>query len=348
MADPKIKGLKRYTAKGEVYCYDRATGVRLLEAFGTPAFLEELRVLRENAAGRPAAIAGTLGAAILVYREHHRWTDLAPRTKLDYEKVLAYLEPLSRMPLLQIDRAFIAGLRDRTYTKRKRRFANYVLAVLSAVFSVAAERGLMKDNPAQGVRLIPRPKGAAKANRAWKPAERDAVMDAAPSVLRLPIAIGMYAGLREGDVIRLPRNAVKDGWLTAKTGKAGVDIAWPVHSELAAILEAAPKHDAITLVASSRGRPWTEDGFRSSFFRLIRRLHDEGMVGAGLTFHGLRHTVGALLKEDGASDEDIAIALGQKTTAMARHYSAEANTRTRMTAATVHFDPMKRKAPRGQ
>jgi integrase len=347
MTEPKITGLKSYTSKGEVYVYDRASGVRILAPLGTAAFKEELRVVREAAAGRPAAIAGTFGAAVLIYREHHRWTDLAPRTKADYDKVLAYLAPLERMPLIQIDRAFIAGLRDKTYAKRKRRFANYVVAVMSAVFSIAAERGLMKDNPAKGVRLIPRPKNAAKANRAWTEGERDAVIDAASNVLRPVIAIGMYAGLRQGDVLRLPRNAVKDGWLALKTGKAGVEIAWPVHRELAAILEAAPKHDAITLLASSRGRPWTEDGFRSSFFRLINRLETEELIGAGLTFHGLRHTVGKLLKEDGASDEDIAIALGQKTTAMARHYSAEADTRTRMTASTVRFDPRKKAAARG-
>lgn len=350
-----VKGIKRYQVKGEVYCYHRATGTRLMATFGTPEFFEELRVAEEKAKGRPAAVDGTLAAAIALYKTHHRWTQLAPRSKWDYDKVLDYLEPLGRMPLATIDRPFIASLRDKTYAKKKRTFANSVLVVLSVVFSVAAERGKIKDNPAKGVRQIPRLKGAPKANRAWKEHEREAVMAAAAPELRLPIALAMFAGLREGDVISLPRNAVQDGWLVARTNKADVDVAWPLHSELARIIAetaevarerrekkggAAP--EAMTLCVTSRGTAWTGNGFRSSFFKLIRKLQAEGKIGQGITFHGLRHTVGALLKEDGASDEDIAIALGQKTVAMARHYSAEVNRRTRMTAATLQFDPLKR------
>lgn len=354
-----VKGLKRYTVKGEMYCYHRASGTRLMATFGTPEFFEEMRVAEEKSKGRPAALDGTLAAAIALYKTHHRWLDLAPRSKSDYEKVLVYLEPLSRMPLASIDRAFIAGLRDKAFAKKKRRFANYVIAVLAAVFGVATERGKMKDNPAKGVRQIPKPKSAPKANRAWKANERAAVMDAAPPTLKLPIALGMFAGLREGDVITLPRNCVQDGWIVARTNKAGVDIAWPLHSTLAEVIEEAARAEAeraekdrlagklakpasMMLCVNSRGTAWTGGGFRSSFFKLIRSLESEEKVAPGLTFHGLRHTIGALLKEDGASEEDIAIALGQKTIAMARHYSQEANHRTRMTAATLAFDPMKR------
>ncbi|MEX6505037.1 tyrosine-type recombinase/integrase [Jiella sp. M17.18] len=329
--------------------------------FGSAEFFEELRVAEEKAKGRPAVMDGTLGAAIELYKSHHRWTQLAPRTRSDYEKILAYLEPLGRMPLATIDSAFIAGLRDKTYAKKKRTFANRVIVVLSVVLAGAAERGKIKQNPAKGVRLIPRIKGAPKVNRAWKPHEREAVMAAATPELRLPIALAMFAGLREGDVMVLPRNAVQDGWLVARTNKADVEVAWPLHSELARIIDETtevfrqrrearakkgePAPEPMTLCVTSRGTPWTANGFRASFFKMIGKLKDEGKVGSGLTFHGLRHTVGALLKEDGASDEDIAIALGQKTVTMARHYSAEANKRTRMTAATLKFDPLKRSKP---
>lgn len=51
----------------------------------------------------------------------------------------------------------------------------------------------------------------------------------------------------------------------------------------------------------------------------------EGKIGKGLTLHGLRHTLGKMLKEAGLSDGDIADILGQSGTAMARHYSREAD-----------------------
>jgi integrase len=48
------------------------------------------------------------------------------------------------------------------------------------------------------------------------------------------------------------------------------------------------------------------------------------VIEPGLTPHGLRHTLGTLLREAGADDRTIADVLGQKSTAMARHYSENA------------------------
>jgi integrase len=70
-------------------------------------------------------------------------------------------------------------------------------------------------------------------------------------------------------------------------------------------------------------RQFTEDGFRASFFKLIRELTKERKVEPGLTFHGLRHFVGTRLGDQGADSKTIASYLGQKTTQMADHYSEE-------------------------
>ena len=82
-----------------------------------------------------------------------------------------------------------------------------------------------------------------------------------------------------------------------------------------------PRHDAITLCASSYGRPWTQDGLQTSFQRLKRRLLADGLIGEGLTLYGLRHTVAVILREAGHDERTIADALGQKTIEMARPYA---------------------------
>jgi integrase len=70
------------------------------------------------------------------------------------------------------------------------------------------------------------------------------------------------------------------------------------------------------------GHPWTESGFSCSFRKAIADLRKRGLVGDGLTFHGLRHTVASELAEcEGVSAQDIAAVLGQKTSQMAGHYS---------------------------
>lgn len=340
----RVKGIKRFLKGGRWYCYHRKSGRQLKEPFGTAAFFAELAAAEEAWKGRDQATPGTLGAAILLYRQAPAFTDLAPRTRADYNRVFDYLKPLETMPLAKVSSAFVAKLRDQTYAKRKRRFANYVVSVLGSIFAFAREYGLAADNPAKGVRPVKRPAGLAKANRPWLPKERQAVLDAAPPYLKVPIALGMFTGMREGDVIRLPRNARQaDGWLVWKTGKAGTDAEWPVHPQLARILDAGAG-DAVTMCVHSKGRPWKdENAFRSAFFKLVRRLERDAVVRPGLTFHGLRHSVGALLKEAGFSDEDIAVALGQKTTRMARHYSEGAKRRTRMRAVVRRFDPLARR-----
>ena len=70
------------------------------------------------------------------------------------------------------------------------------------------------------------------------------------------------------------------------------------------------------------------------------KLEREGKVGAGLTFHGLRHTVGTLLTEAGVNLDTVRRWLGQKTLAMAIHYSETADTSKQMRSVLKKFDPL--------
>ena len=71
-----------------------------------------------------------------------------------------------------------------------------------------------------------------------------------------------------------------------------------------------------------------------------RRLTSEGLVGDGLTFHGLRHTVGTLLIEAGADIDTVRRWLGQKTLAMAIHYSETADASAKMQGIMKALDPL--------
>ena len=164
------------------------------------------------------------------------------------------------------------------------------------------------------------------------------MLKGAPAQLLVPIGLGMFTGLREGDVITITKSAYDGTALGKRTSKSGQTIWWPCPTPLRRILDGAPKHDAVTMAANSRGRPWTESGFRASFFKFIRKLESEGLVGPGLTFHGLRHTVATILREIGYDNETIADALGQSSPGMAMHYAKEADLRKKMTGVVKRFD----------
>lgn len=339
----RITGINRVRSKGHVYLYDRKTGTRLTSDPSDPAaILKELEIIRGHRSPEQEQKDGTLGGLIAAYRASPEFTELADRTKADYQKVLDYLKPLASMSVARFNRGeFLIGVRDKAYKKHKRRFANYVVQVSRLLLTWGQPRGWAKGNEAMAVPLIRRPKKMARANRPWAPHERKVVLSRAPKQLRIPIALGMFAGAREGDAIKFPRSGYTGTHVRWTAGKNSREIWLRAHPTLRQILREAPK-DSTILCLNSRDRSWTESGFRASFFKFIRELEAEGLVEPGLTFHGLRHTLGDLLGEAGCDTRDIAAVLGI-TEKMAEHYSKGADQRRRAESAMGKLAKLERK-----
>jgi integrase len=345
----RIKGLNRFrhAVTGTQYIYHRASGKRIKAPFGSPEFFVELAAVEREmqALKDEAAKPGTLRALILSYRDSDAFRDLAPRTKLDYERVFAFLEPLHHLHVSLFTTPAICQLRDEWRKERGRRFIDYVRTVLVLIFARGVELGVLTHNPAKAVGKIGRDRRAPPVNRAWTDAERSAVWAAVNTErwrhLRLPIALGIETGMREGDVIALTRSAIKGGLLSIKTSKRGVDVVIPVSPLLAEALRDAESHNAVTLCVNSLGLPWRGNGFRSGLQKMMRALEAEGKIGRGCTFHGLRHDVATRLAEAGCSAEDIAAVLGQKSSRIAAHYADKADRSRRTRAAITKLKPLK-------
>lgn len=176
-----------YVSKGITYAYDRASGERLTppHEIGTPEWWAALQAIRAKAKPKVKEEPGTWGALVVSYRSSPRFlNDLAPRTRADYQAVLDHLGKLHDRPISAWTRGFVAGLRDEAQKKKGRRFANYVLSVVSVVFAHGIEREMASTNPERDVKKLRRPKGAPRANRPWSPEEWDAVVAAASPELR--------------------------------------------------------------------------------------------------------------------------------------------------------------------
>lgn len=334
----KIKGIKKTTCKttGKVYFYDRGTGEPITSDWGTADFLTELEAIRSGGKEAPPPKDGTFGALVYAYKVSPEFEKLSDRSKKDYNRVLDYLMKLRGVPISAFTPAYILAIRDKAYQKHKFRFANYTLAVLSRMFNWGTPREFCSSNPTQSIEKIKRPKDLPVANRAWTDHEKDVVLAAADNPLATAIALGRYTGMREGDVVALPLNAVCGDYLIWRQAKTGEEIEIRIHRDLKQYIEEAqsrPKRKGTTLVIGVRGRPYTVDGFRARFFKLIKELEKDGKVGKGLTFHGLRHSVGTELAEKGGSDSVIQNALGQQTPTMAQRYRRSANKKQSREAA---------------
>lgn len=331
MTRVRVRGFKIFADRhGKLRCYHRNTGLKIdLEKmpFGSAEFFAECEKIAATyqASGERAARPGTLGGLIEHYFAHDHFQHLADATKRDYRSCADFLRPIRDTPVHVIDTPLISGIHDKAAKKLGWRRGNYVLTFLSQVFKFAQPSGLAEKNPAQGAIPKRRPRDAAYANRPWTFEEEKAVLAAASPPLRAALSLMANTGLDPSDAIRLRRDALADGVIKGFRGKTRGEIAVPVGKRLSAALGAAPAHDAITVLASSKGRPWTYDGLSTGFQRLKVKLEKAGTVAPGLTMKGLRHTVATTLREAGLDERTIADLLGQKTTSMAGHYSRSAD-----------------------
>jgi hypothetical protein len=337
----RIKGIKcfRHRKTGILYCYHRSSGTRLVppHSFGSPEFFAALAAAEaHHKAIQP--LPGTFGNMVRSYRASPEFAGLKDRTKRDYYRVLDWLSGLDAMPIRQIDTAFVRKLRDKAFRQHKRRFANYIRAVLSLIFVHGIENGLARANPVRDTKQIRRPTDTPVANRAWSEDEKQVVLETAPPHLLIPIAIARWTGLREGDVVALARTAYRDGALNLNTAKRGVPHWFPCPTPLREILDAIPAHEGIRLCVSSRGAPWTENGFRSSFFKHIQKLEKARSVEPGLTFHGLRTSFAEEARYNGFDSRTIADALAQRDAKSAEHYTRNADRRRSARAVSEALD----------
>jgi len=334
------RGFKLFKDRhGKWRCYHRRTGQRVdLGKFKLLSDAFEAECRRINDGEEPVPKPGTLGLLITAYRGHPAFTDLAPRTKSDYQNVFDYLKPIADTPLVKFDKPLVVRIRDKAAQDRGRKFANDVKARFSGIFGWGSERGYIATNPATGIKDIRRKKDTPDPNRPWADEERDAVLAACPPQIKPAIALMMFTALGPRDALTLPRTFYKAGEIATRRSKTGEPVFWSCPAPLAAILSEAPSHDAVTLCANSDGKPWTVSGFRASWRPIRLQLERDGKIGPGLTLYGLRHTVAVILREIGCDERTIADALGQKTIEMARHYAKGADLKPKMRGVVRSFE----------
>lgn len=326
---PGVKQIKK--ASGKVYYRHRKTQQNIDLPYPSPEFDLEVARLDALVAARAAPasepLPGSLGMLIEAFKGSPQWAGYMPRTQEDYNAIFNFLKPGDNAILRSFTRGDVIRIRDSAHKKHKFKFANYVTTVLSVLFNWAVERELMPFNPAAGIKKVERPKHLRQANRPWTEPEKAAVLAAATGGMRVAVGIGIAVAPREEDMLAMTwANVGKDGWLRWKMKKTGDEIERLIPAWLTAILAEAkggvvPLPSRPLVVGERSGEPYTEDGFRTVFFRLIRRLERAGKVAPGLTYHGLRHTQGTEIASRGGSEADIMTALGHRTTAMAAHYS---------------------------
>lgn len=286
----------------------------------------------------------TMHDLIVHYRRSNEWDQLAPKSQRGYGQCLAKIEAWAGdAPVRAIDSArvqkLISSLRGTPAT------ANSVARVLRLLLEHGRRNSWLTVNPA----LRPGLTGVAPTGLIW-PREAVAVFVAAADRLGrhsigTAVLLNEWLGQREGDILRMPRQALRNGRLVLRQNKTGAGVMLPIGGvehlmqrfreeearQRARIGDGVPLPLTI-LVNETTGLPYKEDNFRHLFAEIRATAAKDAPAGfqvdylmpgrnssdAGaftirmeqLTFMQLRHTAVTRLGEAECDNSLIATITG--------------------------------------
>jgi integrase len=230
---------------------------------------------------------------------------LVDRTRTDYVAKIRLIEKNfetspSRLFLIARTRGVFMAWRDKLATSSRRQ-ADYASVVLARILSWALNRGMIAVNPCEkGGRLY----RGSRADKIWTADDEAIFVAKAPPHLHLALILALWTGQRQGDLLRLPRSGYDGTHIRLRQSKTGARVMIPVGTPLKAALDATPKRSTVILTTSDN-KPWTADGFRSSW----RKACIAAGI-SGLTFHDLRGTAVPRLAVAGCTEAEIAAITG--------------------------------------
>ena len=267
------------TGETRVYFYAWRGGPRIQAVPGTPEFIS---LYHQAYASLFKPKPGTLMTMIAEFKASAEFRRLSPSSVRSYLSYIKLIEdefgdlPIAALADRRI-RGEFKGWRDRfANTPRK---ADYAWSTLARILSFSKDRGLIASNPCEGGgRLY----SADRTDKIWRDEDVVAFLASASPELALAMMLALWTGQRQGDLLRLPWSAYDDGQIRLRQSKTGRRVTVPAGEPLRILLDRTVRRCPLIL-ATTRGKPWTSDGFRTSWSKACAKA---GVIG--LTFHDLR------------------------------------------------------------
>lgn len=253
-----------------------------------------------------------------------------PRTQEDYLASIAMLRPVfGEMWPEDIEPKHIyAFMRLRNAPVR----ANRDVAVLSNVMNQAIRMGLINTNPCKQVRRNeenPR-------TREVLDGEIVSFLPHCPEWMRAYIRLKLLTGLRQGDMLNIRLDQLREDGLFVQTGKRGKRLLFTWTPTLKEAIDTikALRHrvTSLYLINSERdGTKLSSSGFKSAWARAMAKAMEAGSLSETFAENDLRAKV--------ASE---AVELGQNATLMLGH-SSDAVTKRHYERGTRKVEPLRKK-----
>ena len=297
-----LKGIAKVKAKGHTYYYAWRGGPRLRGEPGTPEFMASYNEALEQ---HRAPDKKRFRFIVTDYKASGDYKKLAQSTRDQWSKWLDRIaDHFGELRIAQFDRPE----KIRPVIRRWRnqwadtpRTADYALQVLSRVVAHAVELGKVAGNPCEGIKHL---YSNDRSEIIWTDADVTHIKQTCSVEIAHAIDLAGHTGLRLGDLLRLSWSHVEDDAIVLTTGKSRHrrEAVIPLYGALREVLARIPKR-ATTILTSSKRRPWTADGFGSSF---NKAKIDAGMNDLDLHFNDLRGTAATKFYIAGFTMREIA------------------------------------------
>jgi len=185
------------------------------------------------------------------------------------------------------------------------------MATLKHALRIAVEWELLRENPAQGVKLPTQSEGR---TRYLSPSEFKAALEAAPEWMKAPMALAAFTGMRRGEILGLSWKDVDlaNKRLYLSETKNGTLRVLALNSLAVMVLQSLPTGPPGALVF-----PDVNAAHLSVYTRRV--FANVGIKDA--SFHSLRHTAASWLVMEGVDLYAVGQILGHKTPRMTQRYA---------------------------
>lgn len=320
MVKVDLKGIAKVKAKGRTYYYAwREPGVgmgpRLSGEPGSPEFIASYN---EALASRRMPDASRFRSVVTLYKASDDYKGLADSTKATWARWLDRIaDHFGDLSIAQFDRPE----RIRPVIRKWRngyaatpRAADTGMQVLSRVLSYAVDPlGKIAANPVHGIKRLYK---GDRSEIVWTDGDIAQLKKSCSLEIARAVDLASHTGLRISDLLRLSWSHVGEDAIVLTTGKSRHrrQAIIPLYSALRDILAGIPKHST-TVLTNSRRRPWTRDGFNSTFLKAKIKAR---LQNANLHFHDLRGTAATRFYVAGLPERVIAEIMGWEEEHVAR------------------------------
>ena len=313
-----VREIDRHGKERLYYRKGKTSRSPLRDPIGSKEFWEDYN----NAKGQPIVDSKTLSWLCGQYYKSGEYQQLNPRTRKVRENILSkFCRDHGDRSYKQLEPSKVRKIRDGMADCPEA--ANGLIKALRQLYGFAVEYDLARDNPAAAVKYL-KPKNKDGVH-AWTLGEIEKFEEHHPigTKARLALALLLYTAQRRGDVIKLGRQMVRDGWLTFTQEKTNQRMEIPIVAHLQEIIDVSPTGD-LTYIVTQFNKPFSSAGF-GNWFR--KRCDEAGL--SHCSAHGLRKAAAAKMADSGCTTQEIMAVTGHTSIKEVERYTRSADQKRR-------------------